>query len=220
LNQRKPIVAPIKAAQKLARTRQVEEVEIAGHVGPPEQVREPREGRSRNARESRRQPVESVGQVDGVAAPGDHHRHEEHVEHRREVDDEILEERQRCGRGRNGIGWNHWIVGQEQSEHDPEAHLPYQLPLGHQPARLPLHDLEVVVEEADAAHPEYGKHRHDYKAVGERRPQQRRHDGGEQDDEATHRWRPPLALVARGPLGADDLSHLPGTQSPDHRRPD
>jgi hypothetical protein len=56
--------------------------------------------------------------------------------------------------------------------------------------------------------------------IGERRPQERGHDRGQDDDEAAHRRCPALALVTRGPLGTDDLAHLARPKTRDHGRTD
>jgi hypothetical protein len=205
--------------RQLPRTGQIEEVEVGGGVHPPEQIGEHREAECRDSSESGREPVEPVREVHRVARPGDHQRDEDDEEPRGKVDDEVLEERQR-GRGRREDIRGHHRPGQQQEpQQHTEAALADQLVLGNEPARLSLHDLQVVVDEPDAAHPERGDHRDQHEPVGQRSPEKGRDDGGEEDDEPAHRGRAALDLVARGSLGADHLPHLAGAQPRDDRRP-
>src|SRR2546427_8386217 len=83
------------------------------------------------------------------------------------------------------------------AEGEAERHLADQLPARHQSLRFAAHDLEVVVHEADGAHPQRGDARDDHEPRIETRPQQCGYDRREDDDESTHRRRAALALVAR-----------------------
>ena len=102
MNQRNPIGRPHERGAEhgqLARAREVEDVQVGGHVHPAEQVREHGKGSRGDSGQSGGQTIEAVGQIDGIAAPGDHHRHEDDEQPGSKVDDQILEERQRrCGR--------------------------------------------------------------------------------------------------------------------------
>ena len=94
----------------------------------------------------------------------------------------------------------------------PEAALAGQLPASDQAARLPLHHLEIVVEEPDGTGPKGGEHRHHHEAIGERGPEEGWHDGRKDDDEAAHGRRAPLHLVIRQKPGSNHLPDLEGMQ--------
>src|SRR2546422_11736867 len=49
----------------------------------------------------------------------------------------------------------------------------------------------------------------------EPRPQERRHNGREDDDQPAHGWRAALRVVARRSLGADHLADVALAQPPD-----
>ena len=79
-----------------------------------------------------------------------------------------------------------------------------------------LHDLQVVVGEADGAEGEGGEDQDPDVAVGEVAPEQGGHEDPGQDQDAAHGGRARLGLVGLRALLADVLADLQAAQPLDH----
>src|SRR5690606_7504287 len=204
--------------RELTGPREIEEIEKRSEIGAAQDVGKDRKCQRRNRRQPGGESIQAVGQVDRVAAAGNDGGYEEDEEPGRKVHHQVFEERQGGGGGGQCRFGDDRLEEQQQAKQDAEAALAHELPLGHQPPRLPLHDLEIIVDEPDGAHPQHREQRHQHEAIVQLCPQQGRHYRRDQDDEPAHRRRAPLALMTGRALGADHLPHLVGLQPPDDGR--
>ena len=190
--------------RQLAGAREIEDAEIMRRVRAAEQVREDRERTGRDGGQSRGESVQTVGEIHRVRASGDDDGDENDVGPPRQLYEDVLEERQLRGRRLDARRDRHEY--EHDAEREAERDLPHQFPARDQTLRLAPHDLEIVVQKPDQAHPQRGNDGDDDVAAIEPGPQQRRHDGGEDNDQSTHRRRASLAVMARGSFRAHDLA--------------
>jgi hypothetical protein len=205
--------------RELTGARQIEDLEVARPVRPAGYVGEPREGEARDAREPDRQAVEPVRQVHGVRAPGQDEHDERHVEPS-QVQEHVLEEGE--ARLSHELAVDRPDV-EEDAEKDAEQDLAHELLATDQSLGLALDDLQVVVEEAEDAHPDRGQQQEVDVGIPQIGPEQRRDHRGGQDDEPAHRRRAGFRAVPLGALLADhlaglDLAHLADDPGPDQKR--
>ena len=211
---------------ELVRATDEDVVDEVGGDGVARDVDERDEPERDERARPRREPVEAVGEVDRVRERGDDEHHDGDVDqpadvHAEERAEEVVVDRavgdEREARERGLV-----VVGREEVEHDPdeepERDLPDDLGLLGEPLLVLLHDLDVVVGEPDGAHPERREHGEEDVGVGEVGPEQRAPAEREDDDDAAHRGRARLVLVADGAgvlALADLLAELAGAEELD-----
>src|SRR5205085_6662989 len=180
--------------RQLAGAGEIEHAEVMRRVDAAEQVSEDRERARRDPGQSRGEPVQAVGEIHRVGASGYHDRDEEDVGPPRQLDEDVLEERQLRGRRLDARGEGH--QHQQDAEREAEGYLTDKLPARDEALRLAADDLEIVVEKADQPHPQRGDNGDEDVAAIEPGPQQRRYNGREDDDQSAHRGRASLGVMA------------------------
>ena len=194
----------------------MEHAQVLRGVDATEQIAEDRECAGDDDREPGREAIQSVGQIHRIRARRRHKRHEPEIDRPGENPRVILEERQLGGIRRHAVRQRKHQQIDAQS--NPERHLADQLPARDEPLRLAAYNLQIVVEKSDQSHPE-GRHKRDDDVPAvEPRPQQRGHDGRQNDDQAAHRRRAALAVMTRRTLGPHDLTDLVLLQLPNDPR--
>ena len=84
------------------------------------------------------------------------------------------------------------------------------------PRLLPLHHFAVIVDKTDRAEGQHGEHGEPHVGILEIAPKQRGNHGRAYDQNAAHRRRSGLGLMALRALFADELADLHFAQPPDH----
>ena len=191
------------------------DLQVVGENRVADQIRNAEEARRRDHHWADGEPVETVGQVHRIAGADD----DEHAEDRKEVaevDDHLLEHRQRQRRGE--------IRPTEARDRDASGDRDHRFEGEPERAgktgRGLARDLQIIVIEADQAETE--RHREHDPDVGVARigPQHRRHHDAAKDHQPAHGRRTGLADEMRlWPVAADRLAlALPQPQMIDDPR--
>ena len=164
-------------------------------------------GERGNRDRARSEAVEAVREVHGVARADEHEEHERIVE---ESDVKLCVHERQPDRRRNAE-----FMLCEKNDDDGDDDLPQELLPRLEAEVALLHDLDVVIEEAEREVPEHHEEREPYARRQGRGGKRRERDGGD-DHDAAHRRRAALRLMALRPFLAYALPELQLVQLGNH----
>ena len=215
---------------KLTDLRHALQFEVSCKSGVPAEVGENRERSGRDHRTANGEPVKTVGKIDGVARC-DNHKHNktdkrqegqrpkvgmscQSLDHQVRV--ELLEEwHQQSG----GIFSAVLQSDQRDRNQDAGGSLIAQLGARGKSEIAVMNDFKVVIGKTDRAEGHRGKHGDPYKRIAQVRPEQRRHQDGDGDQQTTHGRRARFFLMSLRTLFANVLPNLEIAQALNHDRP-
>src|SRR5437868_2616703 len=216
---------------ELTNLRHALQFEVGRKRGVPAEVGENRERSGRDHRTADCESVEAVGKIYGVARSNNHNHNKDHerqegqrpevgmnrqsLDHQVRV--ELLEERyQQSGGVFSAMLQN----DQRDRNQDAGGGLIAQLGARGKSEITVMNDFEVVIGKTDCTERNRGKHGDPHKRIAEVRPEQRRHQDGDRDQQSAHGRRARFFLMSLRTFFAYVLPNLEIAQALNHDRPD